>query len=183
MDKAFLIKMICELLLNNKKQDCIDFAEENYPFVGNKLKKRQYSKYQMCRVFLRDGFIDRYSGDKLLFPGLIKILSMEFPDIFKYHRNWKISDTHMIYWDLCPTIDHLIPITRGGQDIETNWITTWTVEELGWKIQDKGELDNWDGLIHYFIDLTNKNPNYEQDIYIYNWKFGLRKAMMELKME
>lgn len=193
MDKALLIKNICGLLVDDKRQDCIDFANEYYPFVNNLPQKRQYSKYQMCKIFLRDGFIDRYSGEKLLFPGLIKILTIEFPDIFKYHRNWKMSDTHMIYWDLCPTIDHLIPVTRGGQDHDSNWITTsmirnsaksnWTLEEIGWKLHDKGKLDNWDGLVNYFVDLTNKNHNYGQDKYINGWKLGLQKAMSELKDE
>lgn len=190
MDKALLVKNICELLLEEKMQDSIDFANENYPFVDNKAQKRQYSNYQMCKVFLRDGFIDRYSGDKLLFPGLIKILTIEFPDIFKYHRNWKMSDTHMIYWDLCPTVDHLIPIARGGKDNYSNWITTsmirnsaksnWTLEEIGWKLFDKGQLNDWDGLVQYFLELTKKNPDYEQDKYVYSWKWNLLRTMKEL---
>lgn len=190
MDKALLIKNLCELLLDDKKQDCIDFANENYPFVDSLIQKRQYTKYQMCKVFLRDGFIDRYSGTKLLFPGLIKILTIVFPDIFKYHKNWKMSDTHMIYWDLYPTIDHFIPIARGGQDNESNWITTsmirnsaksnWTIEEIGWVLHDKGQLDNWDGLIKYFIDLTNKNHEYDKDNYVSSWKNGLMKAINEM---
>ena len=189
MDRALLIKNICGLLLDDKKQDCIEFANENYPFVHCLPQKRQYSKYQMCKVFLKDGFIDRYSGAKLLFPGLIKIMTIEFPDIFKYHKNWKMSETHMIYWDLCPTIDHLIPVARGGQDIEQNWITTsmvhnsaksnWTIEEIGWELHDIGEPYNWDGLVNYFLELTNKNPNYEKDKYIYSWKLGLLRAMRE----
>jgi 5-methylcytosine-specific restriction endonuclease McrA len=193
MDKAILIKNICGLLLDNKKQDCIDFANENYPFINNLTQKRQYSKRQMCKVFLRDGFIDRYTGDKLIFPGLIKILTLEFSDVFKYHRNWKMSETHMIYWDLFPTIDHLIPVARGGEDNDSNWVTTsmirnsaksnWTMEEIGWKLQDKGQLNNWDGLVSYFIDLTNKNPDYEKDNYIRDWKKGLLKAMNEMKNE
>jgi len=191
MNKALLIQNICELLLDDKRQNCIDLANENYPFIENLPPKRQYSKHQMCKVFLSDGFVDRYSGDKLLFPGLIKILTIEFPDIFKYHRNWKMSETHMIYWDLFPTIDHLIPITRGGLDNDGNWITTsmmrnsakanWTLEEIGWKLHDKGQLDRWDGLVNYFIELTNKNPDYEKDKYVSNWKFGLLKAMNEIK--
>lgn len=191
MDRALLIQNLCGLLLDDKRQDCIDFANVNYPFINNLTQKRQYSKYQMCKVFLRDGFIDRYSGDKLLFPGLIKILTIEFPDIFKYHKNWKMSDTHMIYWDLFPTIDHLIPVARGGQDNESNWITTsmirnsaksnWTLEEIGWKLYDKGQLDNWNGLVNYFIDLTNKNPDYERDNYVSDWKVELLKAMNEMK--
>ena len=189
MDRALLIKNICGLLLDDKKQDCIDFANENYPFVSNLSQKRQYSKYQMCKVFLRDGFIDRYSGAKLLFPGLIKIMTIEFPDIFKYHKNWKMSETHMIYWDLCPTIDHLVPVARGGQDIEQNWITTsmvhnsaksnWTIEEIGWELHNKGELKNWDGLVSNYLELIDKNPDYEKDNYILNWKLGLLWAMSE----
>lgn len=192
MDKALLVKDICTLLLDNKREDCIDLAKENYPFIDNFPRKRQYSKYQMCKIFLRDGFIDRYSGDKLLFPGLIKILSIEFPDVFKYHRNWKMSDTHMIYWDLCPTIDHLIPTARGGEDNDSNWMTTsmlrnsaksnWTIEELGWTVYDSGRLTNWDGLVHYFIELINRNPDYELDKYVYSWKLGLLRAMTELEI-
>ncbi|WP_395049487.1 HNH endonuclease [Flavobacterium sp.] len=191
MDKAVLIKNICGLLLDDKRQDCVDFANENYPFINNLSQKRQYTKHQMCKVFLRDGFIDRYSGDKLIFPGLIKILTLEFSDVFKYHRNWKMSETHMIYWDLFPTIDHLIPVARGGEDNDSNWITTsmirnsaksnWTIEEIGWKLQDKGQLDTWDGLVSYFINLTDKNPDYEKDNYIKGWKVALLKAMKETK--
>ena len=193
MDRALLIKNICGLLLDDKKQDCIEFANENYPFVHCLPQKRQYSKYQMCKVFLKDGFIDRYSGDKLIFPGLIKIMTNEFPDIFKYQRNWKMSETHMIYWDLCPTIDHLVPVARGGQDIEENWITTsmirnsaksnWTIEEIGWELHNKGELKNWDGLVSYFLELIDKNPDYEKDSYILNWKLGLLRAMGEKTTE
>lgn len=192
MNKALLIQNICELLLNDKKQDCVDFANSNYPFIENFPQKRQYSKNQMCKIFLRDGFIDRYSGDKLLFPGLIKILTNEFPDIFKYHRNWKMAETHMIYWDLFPTIDHLLPIARGGVDNENNWVTTsmtrnsaksnWTINEIGWELHEKGQLENWDGLVNYFIELTNKNLDYEKDNYIREWKISLLKTMNEMKI-
>ena len=193
MEKALLIKDICDLLLEDRMQDCIDVAKEKYPFVDSLPQKRQYSKHQMCKIFLRDGFIDRYTGDKLLFPGLIKILTIEFPDIFKYHINWKMSDTHMVYWDLCPTIDHLVPVARGGPNNDLNWITTsqvrnsaksnWTIDEIGWKLYDKGELNNWNGLIHYFLDLTKKNPDYEQDKYVSNWKTALLRAKKDLENE
>ncbi len=190
MDKALIIKNLCELLLDDKKNDCVDFATTNYPFADSSISKRQYSKYEMCKVFFRDGFIDRYSGDKLLFPGLIKLLTFEFPDIFKYHKNWKMSETHIVYWELFPTIDHLIPIARGGQDNESNWITTsmirnsaksnWTIEELGWRLYDKGEIDKWDGLINCFLDLTNKNPLYENDSFIKAWKVALLRTKKQI---
>jgi len=96
----------------------------------------------------------------------------------------------MIYWDLFPTIDHLIPIARGGQDNDSNWITTsmirnsaksnWTIEEIGWTLHQKGQLDNWDGLVKYFLDFTDKNPGYENDNYVSDWKDGLLKAINEM---
>ncbi|MCD6367323.1 MAG: HNH endonuclease, partial [Bacteroidales bacterium] len=157
------------------------------PFISNKTQKRQYTKYQMCEVFLRDGFIDRYSGKKLLFPGIFKILTIEFPDIFKYHRNWKMSETHMIYWELFPTIDHVVPISRGGNDIQENMVTTsmirnsaksnWTLEELGWKLSKQGITEDWDGLLSYFLKLTEVNSIYLENKYISEWKTAILKVI------
>jgi len=62
-NKADVINKLCELLIDNKKAEGIDFVNENYPFVEiDKLHSRQYSKYEMMNIYLRDGFIDRYSG-------------------------------------------------------------------------------------------------------------------------
>ena len=187
MNKAALITDICELLLNDNKAECVELLNSNYPFEKKENKGRNYSKLQMCQVFLDDGFIDRYSGEKLLFPGLVKLLSIEFPEIIKYHKNWKMSETHSIYWELIPTVDHLEPVSRGGEDDETNWVTTsmkrnsaksnWTLEEIGWELHPKGSLNNWDGLSHYFLQLIEKNPNYENDQSIKDWKNALTKAL------
>jgi hypothetical protein len=53
--------------------------------------KRQYSKSQATRILVRDGFCDRYSGDRLIFPGVLRILSDLFPRQFQWHPNWKIG--------------------------------------------------------------------------------------------
>lgn len=97
-----------------------------------------------------------------------------------------MTETHMVYWELCPTIDHLLPIAKGGQDNEENWITTsmirnsaksnWTIQELGWTVHAKGELAQWDGLNRCFLDLCKKNPLYEKDSYVSAWKTALLKA-------
>lgn len=187
MDKATLIQDICELILNDKKSNCIEILQKHYPFTDYQKKARQYTKLKTCQVFLRDGFIDRYSGEKLIFPGLIKIMTIEFPEIFKYHLNWKMTDTHMIYWELFPTIDHLIPLARGGDDSIENLVTTsmkrnsakanWTLNEIGWPLFEKGNLKKWDGLTTYFLELVRNNPNYEKDQYIQEWKKSLIKAL------
>jgi hypothetical protein len=90
-------------------------------------------------VFLRDGFIDRYAGDKLLFPGIFRILKLELPHAFPYYLKWKMNETHIVYWELFPTIDHIFPIARGGQDLSmlrNSAISNWTLEEMGWPLKD-----------------------------------------------
>ena len=57
--------------------------------------------------------------------------------------------------------------------------SNWTIEEIGWELHNKGELKNWDGLVSNFLELIDKNPDYEKDSYILNWKLGLLRAMRE----
>jgi hypothetical protein len=104
-----------------------------------------------------NGFIDRYSGHRLVFPPVFRVLSVALPTDFPYHRNWKADVTHQAYYELAATIDHLLPVTRGGADDESNWITTsmahhsakmnWTLDECGWKLHPSGQLAKWDGPI------------------------------------
>ena len=140
---------------------------------------------------MRDGFIDRYSGEKLLFPGIFRILKKELPTVFPAHLNWKMTETHLVYWELFPTIDHIYPIARGGMDKEENWITTsmlknsaksnWTLEEIGWTIKDPGELEDWDGLSSLFIDLVNKNNSLLADNYIKKWHGALLNTLTNFR--
>lgn len=192
MDKALLLKNICELLQGGNKEHAANFASQHYPFVNNAVIKRHCSKLQMCRVFLSDGFIDRYSGEKLVFPGLIRLLSLEFPGLFKYHPNWKMTETHPVYWELFPTIDHIVPVARNGTNDAGNLATTsmlrnaakanWLLDELGWSLYGKGTLQNWDGLTGCFLQLYNTQVRYQQDRYVSAWKTALVKAMNDFRI-
>lgn len=72
-----------------------------------------------------------------------------------------MDSSHPLYWELTPTLDHVVPVTRGGQDRLENWITTsmiinarkgtYTLDELGWKLLPPGDRNEWDGLITLFI--------------------------------
>lgn len=182
-DKSEIIKQICNFLVKDQREDAVRFSKEFYPFTQPSPRSRVYTELQMCQIFIRDGFIDRYSGERLLFPGIIRLLSEEFPDIFRYHKNWKMTETHIIYWEMMPTIDHVIPVSRGGIDSEENWVTTsmnrnsaksnWTLEELNWKLHDPGSLSDWDGLTDTFLCLVEKYPKYLNNRYIRTWNKAL----------
>src|SRR5688500_18562286 len=118
-----------------------DLLRRHYPFTACSPSKRSWTRVEALRIYLRDGCVDRYSGQRLVFPGIFRVLSKLLPEEFPAHRNWRMSETHIAYWTLIPTIDHVVPVARGGIDNESNWVTTsmlrnsakscWTLQELG----------------------------------------------------
>jgi hypothetical protein len=116
---------------------------------------------------LRDGFVDRYTGQRLIYIGALRLLSYLMPTDFPYHKNGKMDQCHIAYWELIPTIDHIVPISRGGMDHVNNWVTTsmlsnarkanWTLDKLQWSLYPPGNLDDWDGLIGVFLGYVESN--------------------------
>ena len=104
-----------------------------------------------------------------MFPGVLLALSHLMPAQFPFHPNWKTTECHFAYWDLWPTIDHILPVSRNGCNDESNWASTsmlrnsakanWTLEELGWQLLPPGNLADWDGLIHDFLRLAAQEPD------------------------
>jgi hypothetical protein len=90
-----------------------------------------------------------------------------------------MSETHMIYWELFPTIDHVVPVARGGADDESNWVMTsmlrnaaksnWTLEELGWNLVPPGDVRQWDGMTAWFADYLKQDNRWLSDKYIRQW--------------
>ncbi len=179
MKKVEVIQMATKELLNLDTNKATHIITSYYPFQIQQRFSRNYTIYQKMKVFIQDGFIDRYTGDKLVIPGILKILSTYFPKEFPYQKNWKMTECHVAYWELTPTVDHLYPIARGGEDKEENWITTsmlhnsiksnWTLEEVGWKLHDRGDLKEWDGLTNEFITLVKRDEELLKDSYIRDW--------------
>lgn len=95
-----------------------------YPFAPLVKNFRYYTERQCLRVFYRDGFLDRYSGTRLVHPGALRTLATLLPEDFPFHTHWQMSRTHIAFWELFPTIDHQVPVARGGEDIESNWVST-----------------------------------------------------------
>lgn len=45
----------------------------------------------------------------------------------------------------------------------------WTLEELGWKLHDKGDLKDWDGLLAWFVIQIEKDESWLKVAYIRQW--------------
>ena len=181
----------CQKISDGRLDSAKKIINEEYPFTSLKNKGRQYTEVKKTEVFLRDGFIDRYSGDKLVYPPVLKILSNLFKKDFPYQKHWKMSETHIAWWELIPTVDHVEPVAREGDDDEKNWVCTsqlrnsaksnWTLEELGWELQPEGDNKNWDGMMTWFMDYISKNEYVLEDAYIAKWHEAALKHKDELK--
>ena len=186
-----VIQRVCRAISDGKKDDARKIIRAEYKFTSFKNKGRKYDEIKKTKVFLRDGFIDRYSGDKLVYPPVLKILSNLFKKDFPYQKHWKMSETHIAWWELIPTVDHVEPVARGGADEEENWVCTsqlrnsaksnWLLDELGWERKEKGDLEKWDGMMDWFMEyMKSANDEIKADKYIAKWHNAAKRAMKKV---
>jgi hypothetical protein len=167
-DKATVLADVCAALSGNQSIEAGAILQERYPFVplvktrGPNLVRRML----MLKVFSRDGFIDRYSGARLVCGAALRLISKRLPQQFPFQSNWRTDSCHFAFWELVPTLDHILPVSRGGLDDESNWVTTsmlrnsakanFTLDELGWPLYPPGDMKDWDGLLGWFVDLVRR---------------------------
>jgi hypothetical protein len=178
-DGTAVLTEVCNALANRETDAAAAILNARFPFAPFTKVSRQYSPCQCMSVFWRDGFIDRYSGRRLVFPGTLRLLSMMLPEHFPYHKNWRTDACHIAFWELFPTIDHVVPVSRGGADTDENWVSTsmlrnsakagFLLEELGWTLCPPGLLQDWNGLTAWFLDEATKNPLLLRDPYLSRW--------------
>ena len=151
-DRTKTIKRVCEHIASKDIATAKQVVTSEYPFVSIQKTSRKYTPLLMTQIFIRDGFIDRYRGTRLVFPPVLRLLSHYLPDVFPFHKNGKMSEGHIAYWELFPTIDHEVPVARGGTDTEDNRVccsmltnsikSSWTLDQLQWKIYDRGDFED-----------------------------------------
>ncbi len=188
-ERSAVMSDIANMLLAGNKAAAKTIICQEYPHTYYEIEKRAYTMAQKMNQFIIDGFIDRYTGEKLLNPGILKILSNYFPNEFPYQPHWKMTDTHIAYWELVPTLDHIYPIAKGGHDDESNWVTTsmknnsmksnYTIDEIHWTLYPKGDIADWDGLTGVFLELVNNDKELLKDSYIKTWYRASKNAFLQ----
>lgn len=187
LEKPDIIARICSALSEGSLEKASEIARVEYPFVPGTNAGRAYTPLQSVRVFWRDGFVDRYSGARLVFPGTLRLLSRLMPEEFPAHTNWKMTESHLMFWELFPTVDHVVPVARGGADDESNWVCTsmlrngakanWTLAELGWEMCPPGDPHEWDGLMRWSTEFLEREPVLLGDKYIRRWNAAAKRAL------
>ena len=189
-DYSSIILKACDLLTSHKVDEAASVIRAGYPFSPSEKSGRSYTPRGMTRVFRRDGFIDRYRGARLVFPPTLRILSQYFPQDFPYHKNGKMTEGHLAFWELFPTIDHVMPVARGGVDSEENWVccsmltnsikSNWTLEQLQWELLPPGDIKEWDGMMQWFLNQIDKDSSLLQIPYLKTWWNAAKASIAEV---
>lgn len=75
MDKVAALETAVQMIVDGKIERAKEVIQTEYPFKNLGSGSRNYTDKQKWGQFKRDGFIDRYSGQKLLNPGILKTIS------------------------------------------------------------------------------------------------------------
>lgn len=131
---------------------------------------RRQTPASQTSLFVRDGFIDRYTGERVVYPAALRLISALIPIEFPFHKNWKPGVGHGAYWSFSATCDHVVPISQiGGYDQIDNWVTCSmltnerkshsSIEDLGWSLKPPGVISEWDGLLGWFLSYIERYPS------------------------
>lgn len=186
MSSSEALRQVCEKLSLGDSASAAEILRSAFPPPPASTPRSPWPLARLTKVFIRDGFTDRYSGEPLVFPGALRALSVLVPSLFPYHRNWKQSLTHPAYWSHYPTIDHVVPVARGGADDESNVVTTsmlrnaaksnWLLSELGWQTASAPLIDAWDGLLEWFCREYERNEKLRHDPALRKWYKAAKSA-------
>ena len=202
-DPTAVLEESAQALTDGRAQDAAALIQSGYPVIppgkAPKIKlfdsdgttevaavraERKYTRLQALRVFASDGFVDRYTGNRLICPSALYAISHEIPTAFPMIKGR--ADSHQGLWDLFPTIDHVDPVSSGGLDAVENWVTTSmtsnmrkssiSLARLGWKMHDPGDLRLWDGLVGWYLYYQSTRPHVSS----IRLNKGWHKAMLAL---
>jgi 5-methylcytosine-specific restriction endonuclease McrA len=135
-------------------------------------------------VFARDSYTCRYCERQTIAPSVLRVVSHVFPEVFRFHPNWKTSETDAAYFVLSTSADHIVPVTRGGSDAPANIVTAcwmcngmksnYLLSELrDWKLAPVS-ASPWRGLTEY-LDSMIRQAGLETNAYLRRWSEAVRQ--------
>ena len=193
-DKHEVIRDVCYAIDEGDLDKAKRILSERYPFVplkhyysgakpvkevaptntSEKRTRRSISEAEKLEVYIRDGFTDRYSRQKLVHPQVLEIISYYLPKDFPATYHAPLDRTHIAYYDLWPSLEHIEPFSRGGSETMDNFVTTswvnnlikgdYSLDEIGERLLPAGDMAEWDGLYGWFQNHTAKNPDLMQKV-------------------
>jgi 5-methylcytosine-specific restriction endonuclease McrA len=178
-EKSVIIASVCSLLGKGAPDAAAHLLRRDYPFAPEEVTVRRYGPVESTCVYIRDGFIDRYTGAQLIFPPSCASFPPCFHPSSPSIRTGRRLRYTPLFANLGATVDHLVPVTRGGADDESNWVTismarnsakmNWTLDELRWTLHPPGDVREWDGMMRWFLEYIKEHPETSSNASVRQW--------------
>jgi len=108
-------------------------------------------------VWNRDYWTCRYCGEPVFFAPALKVLNRINPNHGYYHRNGKSGAILPLFQWRWASVDHILPVTKGGENELDNYVTACWECNLKWNDRTEGKPEpnhcnetakniGWDGL-------------------------------------
>jgi 5-methylcytosine-specific restriction endonuclease McrA len=155
--------------------------------ISSPTRRRQLSIQDEADIFDRDRYQCRYCSRKLILPAVLRLVSHLCPDEFPYHMQGKATEIHPLAAVWRAEIDHVVPVSRGGDPYGgNNLVTACTacnrrkgsqlLEEIPEMTLRNAPLDrNWAGLSEYLDVMWQKAGDHPViplniDLEVTNWR-------------
>lgn len=120
------------------------------------IARRTPSVRKLAGIYDRDRYQCRYCGAKTVLIPVMRLIAAAYPLEFPYHRHGKAGVTHPAFDFSSASLDHVIPVTRGGDALDDDNIVTacWVcnrvkgsfpLDVLRWTLRAPAD-DTWRGL-------------------------------------
>lgn len=125
--------------------------------------RRSVPKRTQLEVWRRDRWTCRYCGEPVFFGPTLKLLEQIFPGRGYYHRHGKAAAMLPLFRRRWASVDHVHPVTRGGANDASNYVTAcWECNlRYGNRTQTEGKPSPrpvaerpWDGLSSLYSRLA-----------------------------
>lgn len=206
MEKYEVIMNACQALSDSQDEECLRLIIDNYRYdpmdrpeavshtktpVADTLKAEykgwNENPLMKMKVFARDGFVNRFSGELLVLPAVLRILSQRWPEDFPFHQNWKLGKIHLAYYQLGACANKKRTPSMGGGEEEDNLLTTTmpfvmargnaTIEDIGWKVYSPGDVNEWDGMSTWYIEYLDDKPALRKHYFFNKWYNAAKKVL------
>lgn len=156
------IERVCRKLADGDTDKARRLLAEEMPVSARPTRARNYTEVEMLRLFRRDSFTCRYTGNRLILGAALKLISAQCPEQFPYDSHWRIGACHQAYWDFTATLDHVEAWSRSGPDSEDNWVTTSMTLNMqmgngAGRLPGPISDSQWDGMARWFADFSDRN--------------------------
>ncbi len=126
------------------------------------------TKADSIAIFARDAWTCRYCNDAVFFSPALKVLDKINPGHGYYHAHGKTGSMLDVFQWKWASVDHVIPVSHGGQNILNNYVTAcWKCNlTLNDKYADKNKTVllndinknmGWDGFSGLYLQLGPKD--------------------------